>query len=118
MAKAYYSNLISEFRKISTEAILGSIMIQDEFRATIEQRRAWESEIRILKEQLSILNEEGYIIFEYTVPRIGSRIDVTLIINGIVFVLEFKINASKYFPDDDEQAVDYALDLKYFHEDS
>ena len=118
MAKAYYSNLISEFLKASTEAILGNILIQDEFRATTEQRRAWEAEIGILKEQLTLLNEEGYIIFEYTVPRIGSRIDATLIINGIIFVLEFKVNANKYLPDDDEQAVDYALDLKYFHEES
>ena len=118
MAKAYYSNLISDFRKASTEAILGNILIQDEFRATTEQRRAWESEIGILKDQLTLLNEEGYIVFEYTVPRIGSRIDVTLIINGIIFVLEFKVNASRYLPDDDEQAVDYALDLKYFHEES
>lgn len=118
MAKAYYDSSITDFLKASTEAIQGAILINDEFRATTEQRNAWEDEILILKEQLALLGEEGSIIFEYTVPRIGSRIDVTCIIRGIIFVLEFKVNASSYLLDDEEQAVDYALDLKYFHEES
>ena len=61
---------------------------------------------------------DGSIIFEYTIPRIGDRIDVTCIINGIIFALEFKVNNTEYLPADEEQVVDYALDLKYFHEES
>ena len=118
MAKAYYASSIREFLNSSTEAIQGKILIKDEFRATTEQRNAWLSEIEILKNQLSLLNEDGSIIFEYTVPRIGSRIDVTCILRGIIFVLEFKVNSTDYLPDDEEQVVDYALDLKYFHEES
>ena len=118
MAKAYYSSSIRDFLKASSEAILGSIMIKDEFRATTEQKNAWKDEIEILKGQLAILQTDGSIIFEYTVPRIGSRIDVTCIINGIIFVLEFKVNCTDYLPEDEEQVVDYALDLKYFHEES
>ena len=118
MSKAYYAASISDFLCSSTEAIQGAILIQDEFRATIEQRNAWKDEIDILKDQLSRLGREGSIIFEYTVPRIGSRIDVTCIIQGIIFVLEFKVGAGQYLPEDEEQAVDYALDLKYFHEAS
>ena len=76
MAKAYYNSSITDFLNASTEAIQGAILIKDEFRATTEQRNAWQDEIRILKEQLALLGEEGSIIFEYTVPRIGSRIDV------------------------------------------
>ena len=118
MAKAYYASSIKDFIRSSTEAIQGKILIKDEFRATQEQRNAWLSEIEILKKQLALLNEDGSIIFEYTVPRIGSRIDVTCILHGIIFVLEFKVNADSYLPDDEEQVVDYALDLKYFHEES
>ena len=118
MAKAYYFNSISNYLNTSTEAIQGKILINDEFRATIEQRNAWIDEIEIMKNQLSLLHEDGSIIFEYTVPRIGSRIDVTLIIRGIIFVLEFKVNATEYLSEDEEQVVDYALDLKYFHEES
>ena len=105
MAKAYYASSIREFLDASTEAIQGRILISDEFRATIEQRNAWISEIEILKDQLALLDEEGSIIFEYTVPRIGSRIDVTCILRGIIFVLEFKVGAIDYLPDDEEQVV-------------
>lgn len=118
MSRAYYSNNISDFIAASPEAILGAILIENEFKATEEQKRAWKAEISILKEQLSLIGEDGSIIFEYTIPRIGSRIDVTCIIRGIIFVLEFKVNANRYLLDDEEQAVDYALDLKYFHEES
>ena len=118
MAKAYYYNTINDFLSTSTEAIQGKILINDEFRATTEQRNAWMDEIEIMKNQLSLLQEDGSIIFEYTVPRIGSRIDVTIILHGIIFVLEFKVNAIDYLSEDEEQVVDYALDLKYFHEES
>ena len=118
MGKAYYSSTIKDFLKASNEAIFGGILIKDEFKATTEQRYAWQKEIEIMKNQLSLLCEDGFIIFEYTVPRIGSRIDVTCIIRGIIFVLEFKVNATEYLMDDEEQVVDYALDLKYFHEES
>ena len=40
------------------------------------------------------------------------------LIRGIIFVLEFKGNDTEYRPEDEEQVIDYALDLKYFHEES
>lgn len=117
MPKAYYVDKISNFLLADKEMILGQLMIKEEFRTTTEQKNAWKSEIQILKDQLPNV-PEGVIIFEYTVPRIGSRIDVTCIINGIIFILEFKVNANTYNLGDEEQVVDYALDLKYFHEES
>lgn len=117
MPKAYYGNTISGFLSTSDETILGRLMISDEFRTTIEQKNSWRSEIEILKRQLRFV-PDGSIIFEYTIPRIGDRIDVTCIINGIIFALEFKVNNTEYLPADEEQVVDYALDLKYFHEES
>jgi hypothetical protein len=117
MPKAYYDNTISGFLGTSDETILGRLMISDEFRTTIEQKNSWRSEIEILKRQLRHV-PDGSIIFEYTIPRIGDRIDVTCIINGIIFALEFKVNNTEYLSADEEQVVDYALDLKYFHEES
>ena len=117
MPKAYYDNTISGFLGTSDETILGRLMISDEFRTTIEQKNSWRSEIEILKRQLRHV-PDGSIIFEYTIPRIGDRIDVACIINGIIFALEFKVNNTEYLPTDEEQVVDYALDLKYFHEES
>ncbi|MBQ6263648.1 MAG: DUF2075 domain-containing protein [Clostridia bacterium] len=117
MPKAYYDNSISGFLNTSDETILGRLLISDEFRTTTEQKNAWRDEICILKKQLSSV-PDGSIVFEYTIPRIGDRIDVVCLIRGIVFVLEFKVNQEEYLPYDEEQVVDYCLDLKYFHEES
>ena len=59
--------------------------------------------------------EDGQIIFEYDIPRLGKRIDVVLLVRGIVFCLEFKVGESKILEADIDQVLDYALDLKYFH---
>jgi hypothetical protein len=48
----------------------------------------------------------------------GKRADVILILNGLVFVIEFKINEKQYKNYDIDQCYDYVLDLKYFHEQS
>ena len=118
MAKAYYASSIRDFLDSTPITIHGHILIQDEMKATTEQKNAWRDEIAILQKQLRALPGDGSIIFEYTVPRIGSRIDVACIVHGIIFVLEFKVNETEYRLDDEEQVIDYALDLKYFHEES
>ena len=66
----------------------------------------------------SLSNYIGKIYFEYSVPRIGQRIDVLLIIESAIFVLEFKIGERKYPSYAVDQVTDYALDLKNFHETS
>jgi hypothetical protein len=46
----------------------------------------------------------------------GKRIDVVLIIEAIIFILEFKVGEEHYRSDAIDQVFDYALDLQYFHE--
>ena len=60
-------------------------------------------------------NEPGQIIFEYNIPRLGKRIDVVLLLRGIIFCLEFKVGQKDALQADVEQVLDYALDLKNFH---
>lgn len=60
----------------------------------------------------------GYIIFEYTIPRIGNRIDNNIIYKGIIFLLEFKVGEKKYPSYAIEQVTDYAFDLSCFHKES
>ena len=60
-------------------------------------------------------NNNGQIIFEYDIPRLGKRIDVVLLYRGIVFCLEFKVGETKILEMDIDQVLDYALDLKNFH---
>ena len=77
---------------------------------------AWQSEIEILQKVLHLWhNEDAYIFFEYDIPRLGKRIDVVLLIKGLVFCLEFKVGKKDALQADLEQVLDYALDLKNFH---
>ena len=79
-------------------------------------REAWKSEIDIMRNVLSNLSDDnGQIIFEYDIPRLGKRIDVVLLYRGIVFCIEFKVGESKILEADIDQVLDYALDLKNFH---
>src|SRR3712207_8807454 len=76
-----------------------------------------KKEIEILKRELTNC-KDGHLLFEYTIPRIGNRIDNVLIYNGIVFLLEFKVGESTYPNYAIEQVTDYALDLSCFHKES
>ena len=82
-------------------------------------------EIRILKTALKAANIDSTagIIFEFLIPRRNKRIDAVLLIEGIIFVLEFKISLSSeagasYKRKGIEQCEDYSLDLRDFHEES
>ena len=118
MQRFYYTETISNFLSQSNEFVLGKLSACNEFDLNLEQRGAWLDEIRIMKHVLQELSKEGQIVFEYTIPRLGKRVDVVLLIDGIVFALEFKVDAEEFIVNDKEQVWDYALDLKNFHEQS
>ena len=117
MDREYYSAPISVFLSENVESVLGKLLIHDEFETTDLQKSAWRSEIEILQRELTAF-PDGEIAFEYTIPRIGHRIDVVCIIRGVIFLLEFKVGEREYKKSTDDQVMDYALDLKYFHEAS
>ena len=114
MQRSYYSARIREFLDEKPETLLGKLMVSDEFSTTDLQKNAWRKEIDILQDQLRSV-ENGDIAFEYTIPRMGHRIDVVCIIRGLIFLLEFKVGDSEYRKSTADQVMDYALDLKYFH---
>ena len=118
MKRCFYDDSISVFLCRKNEEILGVLSKDNSFDLTLEQRDAWLEEIAIMKSVLNELDVVGHIIFEYTIPRLGKRIDVTLLVNGIVFCLEFKAGEDCFNANDKEQVWDYALDLKNFHEES
>ena len=60
-------------------------------------------------------DKNGRIVFEYDIPRLGKRVDVVLLLEGIVFCLEFKVGETQILEMDVDQVLDYALDLKNFH---
>lgn len=72
----------------------------------------------ILARTLLPYRSRGRLLFEYSIPRLGKRVDVVLLIDGIVFVLEFKVGERAFTAAALDQVWDYALDLKNFHETS
>lgn len=117
MNRAYYSNFIGAFINENSQTIYGEISGQyDLNKLNIQQSNAWKCQIEILKETLSIFN--GKIYFEFTIPRMGKRVDNILIIDNCIFVLEFKIGSITYDKYAKDQAFDYGLDLNNFHEGS
>lgn len=119
MNRYFYKATINEFISASEESIFGQIAIKDEGDSGKEQKFAWAEEIDIMKQVVRPWKDEyAEIIFEYSIPRLGKRIDVVLLLRGIVFTVEFKAGQNTYLQSDMEQVLDYALDLKNFHLDS
>lgn len=116
MKREYYSNSISNFLRSSTEEILGILALNNDFALIQTQRGAWVAEIDILRDALTPY--EGSIYFEYSIPRMGRRIDVVLLIGPVIFVLEFKVGEKEFTTYAIDQVCDYALDLKNFHDSS
>jgi len=116
MLNYFYKDSIQSFLGKNTEEIIGEITLTNTFDTTISQNKSWEIQILILKKALS--DFKGDIFFEFSIPRMGKRIDSLVIIDNVVFIIEFKIGERQYHRFHIEQVWDYALDLKNFHEPS
>jgi len=116
MRREYYSDTITNFLKTTPNEILGILAQSNDFALEQTQRDAWLEEIRILQNVLQ--PHKGSIYFEYSIPRMGKRIDVVLLIGSAIFVLEFKVGEKEFTSYAVDQVWDYSLDLKNFHETS
>lgn len=117
LKRAYYSASVSSFLTDSPEAILGHLAKSHSHDLEPAQRMAWVEQIGILKRELHAA-PSAWVAFEFSIPRMGKRADVILIMRGVVFVIEFKIGAHDFDLASIRQATDYCLDLKNFHEGS
>ena len=116
MSRCLYNSSIEEFNNACADSILGDLVKHFHGVAPTTSIEAWEGEIAILKGVLSsYAGRDGKIIFEYDIPRLGKRIDVVLLLDGIIFCVEFKVGESRILEADVDQVLDYALDLKNFH---
>ena len=115
--RSYYSAPLSQFLNDDGSLIFGEIVRNNPHDGALLQQNAWLTQISLLQDVLSNL-DEAHIFFEFMIPRMGKRADVVLVYRNIIFVIEFKVGADSYAPHYIEQAVDYGLDLKYFHEGS
>lgn len=115
-----YGERFEDFLKHSATQILGELAQRAGGDLELTQNNAWQEEIEILK-ALRLPESErasAKIYFEYTIPRLGRRADVILLVGHVLFVLEFKAGESHFHPAALDQVWDYALDLKNFHEAS
>ena len=89
MLNYYYKDSIALFLKKSTEEIIGKITLSNQFDSNTNQNKSWEHQIPMLKIALEGL--KGTLFFEFSIPRMGKRVDCLVIIENVVFVIEFKI---------------------------
>lgn len=110
----YYGTTIKDFINTSPVEIIGKLVIASPHSDNPETKSSWIEEIKILKEALTTYSDRGSIFMEYNIPRMGRRVDVIVLIDGIIFVLEFKTLGSKFSYQAATQVWDYAIDLKNF----
>lgn len=113
---AYYAATVEEFLGDSLDIVVGRLVNATAHGVDAAQAEAWREEAKILQGALAGL--DGTLLLEFSVPRIGSRIDAVILVGGAVFVIEFKVGESQVRRGDLDQVWDYALDLKNFHQAS
>src|SRR5690554_1762451 len=116
MLNYYYKDSICSFLTKCVDQVIGEISISNQFDSNLNQNHSWIAEVQCLQKALRGL--EGSIFFEFSIPRMGKRVDTLIIIEGVIFVVEFKVGEHIYNRSSVEQVWDYALDLKNFHEPS
>ena len=116
MARSYYQNTISDFLREDVNAVFGQLAKNHQHDLEEQQKNAWQVQIKFLQSCLKDI--DGNIYFEFSIPRMGKRVDNILIIKNLIFVIEFKVGDGHYTKDAQYQTIDYCLDLLNFHEGS
>jgi len=115
-SRAWYSASIAEFLQSQPDSIVGRLARNNEFSLLPTQRDAWLVQIPLLQDHL--LGLTGSVLLEFSIPRMGRRVDAVLLIGPVVFVIEFKVGECVFDRAALDQVWDYALDLKNFHKAS
>lgn len=114
----YYSDTITTFLDKSINEIVGELTLASQYDINDETSHSWVEEITTLRKALASYSGRGSVFFEYNIPRMGRRADVIILIDGVIFVLEYKTAEQKFRRNAMIQVWDYALDLKNFQEGS
>jgi Schlafen group 3, DNA/RNA helicase domain len=115
-SRAWYAAPIADFVHADPDTIIGRLTTNSDFTVLLSQTDAWLEQIHLLQTQLPDLS--GSIFLEFSIPRMGRRIDTVLLVGPIIFVIEFKVGVPGFDRSALDQVWDYALDLKNFHEGS
>ena len=113
------SYTIDRFLSFSHKEVLSDLLYlhkSNHSNLSTNQTIAWEREIEEMK--ILLKDRKGRIIFEYNIPELSKVVDIILLIEGKIFVIEYKVNSKTYNEQDVHQVNGYALRLKYFHSKS
>ena len=113
---AYYSDKLEQFRETDNATVLGHLAGGSGLAIDGAQTEAWKKQITLLKESLTDI--DGSLFLEFDIPRLGSRIDGVVVSQSAIVPIEFKVGEKHHTRTDYNQAWDYALDLKNFHQAS
>lgn len=113
-----YGQPVSEFLTADPTAVIGELTQRSAYNVDRTQVAAWQGSVECLRSALAPWGHEGHLFLEFDVPRLGRRIDAVVVLRNAVFVVEFKVGANAFLAQDLDQVVDYALDLKHFHQTS
>lgn len=116
MQRSYYKSTIEKFRIEDEDSIFGQLAKNHWHELEDLQKNAWLNQIAFLKKNLRTI--KGHIYFEFSIPRMGKRVDNIIISENFIFVIEFKVGEKEYQKHAQYQVIDYCLDLMNFHEGS
>lgn len=120
MRAVYNSYSIEEFLKIDKDQFIGNLTAKfldnDHSELAGTQKNAWEQEYDDLV--VSLKGKKGRVIFEYNISSLSKIIDVVVLLEGKIFVLEYKTGESQETKSAIQQVEQYALLLKYCHSTS
>lgn len=107
----FYEDSIADFLRRPEPFVLGHLSAAS---TSVEKQQinAWQAQITLLQEALKAFDSQGCVYFEYVIPRLGKRIDCVLLLEHVLFVLEFKAGERLFNNSALDQVWDYALDLR------
>lgn len=120
-SRSFFAGRVQEFLATEPEQIIGRMsgrLAEVHRSADRDQIRAWARQIELLTKTFRDLGEgalDWSILFEMPLLRLGRRLDVVVLMSGVVALVEFKINATAYRAGDIAQTEFYALSLRDFH---
>src|SRR5262245_47964973 len=94
LSRAWFGSPITEFLRMDSDTILGRLARQSDFTVLLAQRDAWLTQLTLLKSQLAGLS--GSVFMEFSIPRMGRRVDTVLIIGPMIFLVEFKVGGLEF----------------------
>lgn len=117
MPRAHFDSPVQDFLEAPEAVVIERLVQQHHWDVDPNTLHSWTFAVEHLKAAL-VNQAEGHVFLEYGIPRLGKRIDALLLLGGTIVVVEYKVGATAYDRSGVTQVMDYALDLKHFHEGS